>query len=126
MLLQVAFGRSGLANTAIDEVNRVKGRVISVTPAPYNADAADERVSTRRVVFTKPIETLQELNVVEPATKIERVSVQQPTLIKTARVDHVQVHGSVPVVGKTLTPTLAHAAIPLYQKTISPAYEYYH
>ncbi|OAD53198.1 hypothetical protein WN48_10616 [Eufriesea mexicana] len=51
---------------------------------------------------------------------------RQPTFIKTARLDHVQVHSSVPVVGKALAPTVAHAAVPVYQKTISPAYEYYH
>ncbi|XP_076380473.1 uncharacterized protein LOC143259982 [Megalopta genalis] len=123
---EVGFGRSGFVNSALEDVSRVRGRVLSATPAPDNAEPADERVSTRRVVVTRPIETLQELNVVEPATKIERVSVQQPTLIKTARLDHVQVHSSVPVIGKTLAPTVAHAAIPVYQKTISPAYQYYH
>ncbi|XP_076645019.1 uncharacterized protein LOC143354646 [Halictus rubicundus] len=124
---EVGFGsRSGLAKSALEEIGRVRGRVLSATPAPDNADPADERVSTRRVVVTRPIETLQEVNVVEPATKIERVSVQQPTLIKTARLDHVQVHSSVPVIGKTLAPAVAHAAVPVYQKTISPAYQYYH
>lgn len=122
----MGFGGIGLGRSALEEVGRVKGRVLSATPAPDNAEPADERVSTRRVVLTRPIETLQELSVVEPATKIERVSVQQPTLIKTARLDHLQVHSSFPVVGKALTPTLAQAAIPVYQKSISPAYEYYH
>ncbi|XP_076624018.1 uncharacterized protein LOC143343230 [Colletes latitarsis] len=122
---EVGFGRNGLARPGLEEAGRVKGRVLSATPAPDNVEPADERVSTRRVVLTRPIETFQEVNVVEPATKIERVSVQHPTLIKTARLDHVQVHGSYPVVGKALTPTLAHASIPVYQKTLSPAYGYY-
>ncbi|XP_006623737.1 uncharacterized protein LOC102681750 [Apis dorsata] len=123
---EVGFGRSGPSQSAIGDVGQVRGRVISATPAPESAEPADERVSTRRVVISRPIETLQEVNVVEPATKIERVSVQQPTFIKTARLDHVQVHSSVPVIGKALAPTIAHAAVPVYQKTISPAYEYYH
>ncbi|CAL7938972.1 unnamed protein product [Xylocopa violacea] len=123
---EVGFGRFGPSQSTTGDAGQVRGRVISATPAPEYADPADERVSTRRVVVSRPIETLQEVNVVEPATKIERVSVQQPTLIKTARLDTVQVHGSVPVVGKALAPTFAHAAVPLYQKTISPAYEYYH
>lgn len=67
---------------------------------------------------------MQEVDVVEPATKYERVSVQQPTYIKTAHLDHVQVHGSIPVVGKAFAPAIAHAAVPVYQKTISPAYAY--
>lgn len=104
----------------------MRARVLSATPAPENAEPTDQRVSTRRVVVSRPIETLQEVDVVEPATKLERVSIQQPTLIKTAHLDHVQVHGSVPVVGKAYAPAVAHAAVPVYQKTISPAYEYYH
>ncbi|XP_076761843.1 uncharacterized protein LOC143429889 isoform X2 [Xylocopa sonorina] len=122
---EVGFDRFRSSQSAIGDAGQVRGRVISATPAPLYADPADERVSTRRVVVSRPIETLQEVNVVEPATKIERVSVQQPTLIKTARLDTVQVHGSVPVVGKALAPTFAQAAVPLYQKTISPAYQYY-
>ncbi|KZC15054.1 hypothetical protein WN55_09356 [Dufourea novaeangliae] len=122
---EVGFGRLGLANSALEEISNVRGRVLSATPAPDDAKPADERVSTRRVVLTRPIETLQELNVVEPATKIERISVQQPSYIDTARLEHVPVHSSVPVVGKAYAPTVAHAAIPLYQKTISPAYAYH-
>nr|XP_012141008.1 PREDICTED: uncharacterized protein LOC100878965 isoform X2 [Megachile rotundata]XP_012141009.1 PREDICTED: uncharacterized protein LOC100878965 isoform X2 [Megachile rotundata]XP_012141010.1 PREDICTED: uncharacterized protein LOC100878965 isoform X2 [Megachile rotundata] len=124
---EVGFNNLGLSKS-VGDAGQIRGRVISATPAPEYADPADERVSTRRVVVSRPIETLQEVNVVEPATKIERVSVHQPTLIKTARLDHVQVHGSVPVVGKALAPAIAHAAVPVYQKTVSPAYsyEYYH
>lgn len=97
-----------------------------MTPAPDDAEPTGERVSTRRVVVSRPIETLQEVDFVEPATKYERVSIQEPTLIKTAHLDHVQVHGSVPVVGKALAPAVAEADVPVFQKTISPAYQYYH
>ncbi|KOC65326.1 hypothetical protein WH47_09905 [Habropoda laboriosa] len=123
---EIGSGLFGLDKFNDSEAGQFRGRVISATPAPDFAEPAGERVSTRRVVLNKPIETLQEVDVVEPATKIERVSVKQPTFIKTARLDHVQVHSSVPVYGKALTPTIAHAAVPLYQKTISPAYDYYH
>ncbi|XP_017891052.1 uncharacterized protein LOC108631569 [Ceratina calcarata] len=123
---EVGFGRFGVSQSSVGDSGQVRGRVISATPAPDSAEPADERVSTRRVVLSRPIETLQEVNVVEPATKIERVSVHQPTFIKTARLDHVQVHGSVPVVGKALAPTIAHAAVPVYQKTNLPVYQYYH
>lgn len=104
----------------------MRARVLSATPAPEYSEPAGERVSTRRVVVSKPVETLQEIDVVEPATKFERISVQHPTVFKTAHLDHVQVHGSVPVIGKALAPAVAHAAVPVYQKTITPAsYQYY-
>ncbi|XP_043497223.1 uncharacterized protein LOC122520955 [Polistes fuscatus] len=125
---EVGFGaRAGVDLSRQNiEAGHVRARVLSATPAPDDAEPTDQRVSTRRVVVSRPIETLQEVDVVEPATKLERVSIRQPTLIKTARLDHVQVHGSVPVVGKAYAPAVAHAAVPVYQKTISPAYEYYH
>lgn len=118
----MGFGRDGAAGTPIGDAGYVRARVLSATPAPDHAGPAGERVSTRRVVISRPIETFQEYDIVEPATKIERVAVQQPLLIKTARVNHVQLHGSVPVVGKALAPAVAHAAVPVYQRTISPAY----
>ncbi|XP_014481874.1 PREDICTED: uncharacterized protein LOC106748143 [Dinoponera quadriceps] len=119
---EVGFGRDGAAGAPIGDAAYVRARVLSATPAPDHAEPAGERVSTRRIVVSRPIETFQEYDIVEPATKIERVAVQHPAFIKTARVDHVQLHGSVPVVGKALAPALAHAAVPVYQKTISPAY----
>ena len=107
------------------EAGNIRARVLSATPAPDNAEPTGERVSTRRVVVSRPIETLQEFDVVEPASKLQRVSIQHPTLIKTAHLDHVQVHGSVPVIGKAFAPAVAEAAVPVFQKTISPAYNYY-
>ncbi|XP_011300111.1 uncharacterized protein [Fopius arisanus] len=119
----IGFGRDGVSSS-VGDAGHVRARVISATPAPDYAEPTGERVSTRRVVVSRPIETLQEVDVLEPATKYERISVHHPTLIKTARLDHIQVHGSVPVVGKALTPAVAHAAVPVYQKTVSPAYAY--
>ncbi|XP_032680181.1 uncharacterized protein LOC116848335 [Odontomachus brunneus] len=119
---EVGFGRGGAIGTPIGDAGYVRARILSVTSSPEYAEPTGERVSTRRVVISRPIETFQEYDIVEPATKIERVAVQQPTLIKTARVDHVQLHGSVPVVGKALAPAVAHTAVPVYQRTISPAY----
>lgn len=119
---ELGFNRDDTTGTLIGDAGHVRARVLSATPTPEHAEPTGERVSTRRIVISKPIETFQEYDIVEPATKIERVSVQQPTLIKTARVDHVQVHGSIPIVGKALTSAVAHAAIPVYQKTISSAF----
>lgn len=118
----MGLGRDGAAGTPIGDAGYVRARVLSVIPSPEHAEPTGERVSTRRVVISRPIETFQEYDIVEPATKIERVAVQQPALIKTARVDHVQLHDSVPVVDKTLAPAVAHTAVPVYQRTISPAY----
>lgn len=120
--VQLGFGRDDTAGASIGDAGHVRARVLSAIPAPEYAEPTGEHVSTRRIVVSRPIETFQEYDIVEPATKIERVSVQQPTLIKTARVNHVQVHGSIPIVGKALTPAVAHAAIPIYQKTISPTF----
>ncbi|XP_012265854.2 uncharacterized protein LOC105691741 [Athalia rosae] len=124
---EVGFGRAGPASH-VGDAGHVRARVLSATPAPEYSEPTGERVSTRRVVVSRPIETLQEFDVVEPATKVERVSYQQPTLIKTARTHRVQVPTSVPVYGKALAPAVAHAAVPVYQKTIShaPQYGYYH
>lgn len=118
----MGFARDDITGTLIGDAGHVRARVLSATPTPEHVEPTGERVSTRRIVVSRPIETFQDYDIVEPATKIERVSVQQPTLIKTARVDHVQVHGSIPIVGKALTPAVAHAAVPVYQKTISPTF----
>ncbi|CAH1388475.1 unnamed protein product [Nezara viridula] len=89
----------------------IRGRVISATPAPPGAEPADERVNTRRIVVNRPIQTVQEVDVVEPFTKLERVAVHQPALVKTAHVElaHVPaaVHTAVPV---------AVTAAPYYHK----------
>ncbi|XP_046751592.1 uncharacterized protein LOC124414635 [Diprion similis] len=124
---EVGFGREGPASY-VGDAGHVHARVLSATPSPDYAHPTGERVSTRRVVVSRPIETLQEFDVVEPATKIERVSYQQPTVIKTARTHHVKVQTSVPVYGKALAPAVAHASVPVFQKTVTPAaeYGYYH
>lgn len=99
----VGFGRSGSASYPVDAGN-VRARVVSATPAPAFAAPTGERVNTRRVVVSRPVETLREVEVAEPVTKYERVHVAQPTVIKTASQDVVRVPTSVPVYGKTLTP----------------------
>ncbi|XP_011870526.1 PREDICTED: uncharacterized protein LOC105563502 isoform X4 [Vollenhovia emeryi] len=119
---ELGFSRDDTTGTLIEDAGHVRARILSATPVSKEAEPTGERVSTRRVVVSRPIETFQEYDILEPATKIETVSVQHPTLIKTARVDHVQVHGSVPIIGKAFTPAVAHAAVPVYQKTISSTF----
>ncbi|XP_011870524.1 PREDICTED: uncharacterized protein LOC105563502 isoform X2 [Vollenhovia emeryi] len=121
-VMQLGFSRDDTTGTLIEDAGHVRARILSATPVSKEAEPTGERVSTRRVVVSRPIETFQEYDILEPATKIETVSVQHPTLIKTARVDHVQVHGSVPIIGKAFTPAVAHAAVPVYQKTISSTF----
>lgn len=119
------FSRGDTTKTLIEDVGHVRARVLSANLEPTSKHAEPshgERISTRRIVVSRPIETLQEHDIVEPATKIERVSVHQPTVIKSARVAHVQVHESIPIIGKALTPAVAHATVPVYQKTISPTF----
>ncbi|XP_011639401.1 uncharacterized protein LOC105428672 [Pogonomyrmex barbatus] len=121
-VVELNFNRDDVPGTSITNVGHVRARVLSATSIPEHTEPTGERVSTRRIVVSRPIETFQEYDIVEPATKIERISIQQPTLIKTAHVDHMQVHGSIPIVEKTLTPAVAHTAIPVYQKIISSTF----
>ncbi|XP_014291211.1 uncharacterized protein [Halyomorpha halys] len=99
----------------------IRGRVISATPAPPGAEPADERVNTRRIVVNRPIQTVQEVDVVEPFTKLERVAVHQPAVVKTAHVElaavPAAVHTAVPAVH-----TAVHTGIPA-AVTVAP---YYH
>ncbi|XP_071578470.1 uncharacterized protein [Temnothorax nylanderi] len=83
---ELDFSHDDTTGTLIEDVGHVRARVLSATPTAKHAEPTGERVSTRRIVVNKPIETFQEYDIVEPATKIERVSVQEPTLIKTAHI----------------------------------------
>ncbi|XP_075227656.1 uncharacterized protein LOC142328069 [Lycorma delicatula] len=89
--------RSGVSVKSSGEGQQIRGRVLSVTPAPQSSGSPDERVSTRRVVVNRPIQTLQEIDVVQPFTKLQRVSVQQPAFFKTQRVDIARVKTIAPV-----------------------------
>ncbi|XP_049781146.1 uncharacterized protein LOC126183327 [Schistocerca cancellata] len=106
---EVGFGRAGPAGAPVGDAGNVRARVLSATPAPAFAAPAGERVSTRRVVVSRPIETLQEVDVIEPVTKLHRVAVNTPTVFKTLRQDIARVPTTVPVLGKTI----AHAAVPV-------------
>ncbi|XP_034253764.1 uncharacterized protein LOC117652780 [Thrips palmi] len=101
---EVGSARSGPASASVGDSGQVRARVLSATPAPEHAEPTNERVQTRRVVVSRPIETLQEIDVVEPFTKIHRLAVNQPAVFKTAVQDVARVHTSVPVYGKALTP----------------------
>lgn len=125
-MTEVGFGRAGAAAGPVGDAGQVRARVLSATPAPAYGEPAGERVNTRRVVVSRPIETLQEVEVAEPVTKIERIQVDHPTLIKSARQDFVRVPTSVPIYGKTFAP-LAHAAVPVahaavHHVPVAPAY----
>ena len=110
---EVDFGRAGPSPLPVGDAGPVRARVLSATPAPPHSPPAGERVSTRRVVVSRPIETVQDIDVVEPVTKLERIAVNHPTVFKSIRHDVARVPTSVPVLGKTLTPAIAHAALPV-------------
>ena len=109
---EVDFGRAGPSPLPVGDAGQVRARVLSATSAPPHTPPAGERVSTRRVVVSRPIETVQDIDVVEPVTKLERIAVNHPTVFKSVHHDVARVPTSVPVLGKTLTPALAHAAVP--------------
>jgi hypothetical protein len=83
-----------------------------------------ERITTRRIVVTRPIETEQEVDIQEPATKIHRKVVETPALFKTAIQGVQRVPVNYPGVKNVQTPVLqttyAHAA-PAYAHA-APAY----
>ena len=110
---EVDFGRAGPSPLPVGDAGPVRARVLSATPAPPHSVPAGERVSTRRVVVSRPIETIQDIDVVEPVTKLERIAVNHPTVFKSVHHDVARVPTSVPVLGKTLTPAIAHAALPV-------------
>jgi len=110
---EVDFGRAGPSPPPVGDAGPVRARVLSATPAPPHSPPAGERMSTRRVVVSRPIETVQDIDVVEPVTKLERIAVNHPTIFKSIRHDVARVPTSVPVLGKTLTPAFAHAAVPV-------------
>lgn len=64
--------------------------------------------------MTRPIETIQEIEVQEPATKIHRKIVQQPTLFK----HHVPAVARVPV----SVPAVKHVATPVVKTTYAAAH----
>lgn len=121
---EVGLARSGPSVNPVGEAGQVRARVLSATPAPPSSEPTGERVNTRRVVVSRPIETLQEIEVQEPVTKLERIHVQHPTFIKTARQGFVRVPTSVPVYGKAFAP-VAHATVPVAHHAV-PSYSTYY
>lgn len=78
-----------------------------------------ERITTRRIVVTRPIETVQEVDIQEPATKILRQAVNVPTVFQTP----VQGIARVPV----STLGVKNVATPILQTTYAqPALQYAH
>ncbi|XP_046671496.1 altered inheritance of mitochondria protein 3 [Homalodisca vitripennis] len=103
---EVSLGRSGVKLSSVGDSGVVRGRVLSVTPSPRTA--GDERVSTRRVVVSRPIQTLEEVDIHQPFTKLERVAVHEPALLKTAHTHLARVPTALPVVSRAVAPVLYH------------------
>jgi hypothetical protein len=82
-----------------------------------------ERITTRRIVVTRPIETIQEIDIQEPATKIHRHAVNVPTLFKTPVQGIARVPVSLPGVKNVATPVLQTSIHqPAYQYAAAPQY----
>jgi len=87
-----------------------------------------EKITTRRIVVTRPIETIQEVDIQEPATKLHRVAVNTPTLFKHHVQGVAQVPVNVPAVKNFATPVVktsyaqAAYAHPAYGPAYGPAY----
>lgn len=78
-LLELLTGRGEVSEVALARSGEsvVRGRVLSVTPAPPCAEG-EERVNTRRVVVSRPVHTVEEVDVQRPFTQVERVAVHEP------------------------------------------------
>lgn len=101
--------------------------VLDVADSLQNIDLqGGERTTTRRIVVTRPIETVQEVEIQEPATKIHRVAVKTPTLFKHHVPGYAQVPVAVPAVKNIATPVVkTHYAAPAYGYQ-HPGYAYAH
>lgn len=108
---EVGFERDGYSQH-VGDAGITRARVLSATPAPH-LEPVEEKVKTRRIVVSRPVQTLQEIDVVEPVAKLEKVAINQPTVIKTAKVGYQRVETSVPVLGKAIAPAIAHAQVPV-------------
>lgn len=78
-LLELLTGRGEVSEVGLARSGEsaVRGRVLSVTPAPPCAEG-EERVNTRRVVVSRPVHTVEEVHVQRPFTQVQRVAVHEP------------------------------------------------
>jgi hypothetical protein len=119
-LLELLSARGGTVTEVVGENGQPanSANVLDVANALQDVNLqGGERITTRRIVVTRPIETVQEVDIQEPATKLVRTAVNVPTLFKTP----VQGVARVPV----NIPAVKNVATPVVQTTIAqPAYQY--
>jgi hypothetical protein len=122
-LLQLLTAKGGTVTEVLNENGSPANSASVLQAADALGDISlqgGEKITTRRIVITRPIETVQEVDVQEPATKIHRVAVQTPTLFKT----HVPAVARVPVA----IPAVKHALTPVvktHYAAAAPAYAHY-
>lgn len=84
-LLELLTGRGEVSEVALARSggeSAVRGRVVSVTPAAPCAEG-EERVNTRRIVVSRPVHTVEVVDVQRPFTQVERVAVHEPVPVHT-------------------------------------------
>jgi len=130
-LVELLSARGGTVTEVLNENGSPANQASVLQVADALQDVSlqgGERITTRRIVVTRPIETVQEVDIQEPATKIHRVAVNTPTLFKTPVQGIAQVPVNVPAVKNIATPVvkthLAHAgyAAPAYAQQAYGAY----
>jgi len=109
-LIQLLTAQGGTVTELLNEDGRPadSASVLQVADA-LSGDInlqGSERVTTRRIVVSRPIETIQEVDIQEPATKIQRVIQQQPALFKTQIPAVARVPVNVPAVKNIATPVV--------------------
>jgi hypothetical protein len=118
-LLELLSGKGGTVTEVLGQDGRPNSAsVLQVADSIQDLDLqGGERITTRRIVVTRPIETIQEVDIQEPATKIHRHLVNTPTLFKSNVQGVARVPVSIPGVKNVATPVLkTHyaAAAPAY------------
>lgn len=106
---EIDISKSGIKLSVVGDSGVVRGRVLSVTSAPPAQQIGGENVSTRRVVVSRPIQTLEEVDVQQPFTAVERVAVPEPALLKTVPHPYVtRVSTAIPFLAPTPTAVVYH------------------
>lgn len=101
LISEIALSRSGIQFDPVGDLGLVRGKVVSVTAAPKSLQA-EERVSTRRVVVSRPVHTVEEVDVHHPVTRLQSMTVHEPTLVQTAHAHIARVPATLPVLSRTL------------------------
>lgn len=92
---EVGFGGNAKSQNYEVPNTNVRARVVSVTPAPKNANYVDEQTKSRRVVLSKPLYTVQQVEVREhPHRLVEDIQTDDSVEPKVSSFQKLKIIGS--------------------------------